>query len=348
MKLTFDDVLIEPSFNTISSRKDVDISTNIMNMDLKLPVISANMDTVTDGKMALAMHENGGVGCIHRFMSIEDQQSMMWGMVHNVIISVGISDYEFKRAKTMYEMGYKRFCIDVAHGASIDVCLMLDRLHYEFKDDDVYIMVGNFATGKSLLNFIECAEFMPDAVKVGIGPGSACTTRIKTGCGYPQLSAIQDVVEMAKDMDIAVVADGGLRTPGDIAKALAAGADAVMLGGMLSGTDETPGEVLGLPTDTQHGLAVSVNGPYKIYRGSASKESYEDQGKDQSWRTAEGEAFTVPYKGPVKNILQDIEGGLRSAFTYVGAKNLKEFQENANFVRISPSTVMENGAHGKK
>jgi len=351
MKLTFDDVLIEPKFNTVASRKDVDISSYVMHGELTLPVISSNMDTVTEYAMMMAMKRAGGIGCLHRFSSTEDLidmiESRKKNLDNNYIASVGLSDYEFERAKALYKAGCLKFCIDVAHGASQAVCDMLDRLHHEFMDDHISIMIGNFATGDSLLKFVENSEFMPDAVKVGIGPGSACTTRTKTGCGFPQLSAIQDVSKMARDMDIAVIADGGMKTPGDIAKAIAAGADAVMLGGMLAGTDESPGKKKIITLHEAERLGLS-NNAVKIYRGSASKESYKDQGKDESWRTAEGESFFVPQKGPVDLILKDIEGGLRSALTYVGARNLEEFRENANFIQVSSSARIENGAHGKR
>lgn len=349
-KFTFDDVLIEPSFNTVSSRKDVDLSTKIGNIDLKLPVISANMDTVTEVKMAQAMHKHGGIGCLHRFSSV-DESVFMAGALHNTpfIASIGLSDVERMRAKRLYGIGVRNFCIDVAHGASVAVVIMMDWM-YETFGKDVTLIVGNFASSKSLNEFLKYSKNRPSAIKVGVGPGSACTTRIKTGCGYPQLSAVQDMAELASENDIAVIADGGMKTPGDIAKALAAGADAVMLGGMLAGTDETPGEVKGMPgeVDSYGNLVVYQQGPHKIYKGSASKESYKEQGKMDSWRTAEGKQFTVSYKGPVSNVLQDIEGGLRSAFTYVGAKNLTEFWNNATFIKVSPSTKVENGAHGEK
>src|SRR5581483_6034669 len=180
------------------------------------------------------------------------------------------------------------------------------------------------------------------------GPGSACTTRMKTGVGYPQLSAIQEISQWLTPKGIPVIADGGMKTPGDIAKAIGAGASMVMLGGMLAGTYETPGETVqqdGKPCQSVSFETISK--VYKKYKGSASKESYEEQGKSASWRTAEGESFLVPYKGPVEDVLQDIEGGLRSAFAYVGAQNLQQFQWRCRFVRITPSTVVENGAHGK-
>lgn len=175
---------------------------------------------------------------------------------------------------------------------------------------------------------------------------SACTTRVKTGCGIPQLSAIMEVANHFKNHihRPLIIADGGMKTSGDIAKALAAGADCVMLGGMLAGTDETPGELIESWADSFAGIKQY----HKKYRGSASKESYVDQGKDASYITAEGEAYTVNYKGPVKNILQDIEGGLRSALTYTGSKNIEEFQNNAEFVKITSNGKAESGAHGKK
>lgn len=348
-KFTFDDVLISPQFNTVSSRKDVDLSTKLGDISLGLPVISANMNTITENKMIKAMDLAGGIGCLHRFSSI-DETVFMVGALGDVpmIASVGISDVEKLRARRLYDIGVNKFCIDVAHGASLGVVEMMDWMYKEFSD--ITVVVGNFASAQSLVEFLTHAEHTPSAIKVGVGPGSACTTRIKTGCGFPQLSAVQEIAQKADEYDIKTIADGGMKTPGDIAKALAAGADAVMLGGMLAGTDETPGQVYGMPGETDiYGNPVSYQqGPYKIYKGSASKESYKEQGKEDSWRTAEGKQFTVPYKGPVSSVLQDIEGGLRSAFTYVGAKDLTQFQNRAKFIRVTGSTVLENRPHGEK
>jgi IMP dehydrogenase len=201
-----------------------------------------------------------------------------------------------------------------------------------------FIVIGNFGTMASLraltLYINLRSNCSIDGVKVGIGPGSACTTRIKTGCGVPQLSAIQEIAAGYKGL---IIADGGCRSPGDIAKALAAGAHIVMLGGMLAGTAETPGETIQYDSEI-----------YKFYRGSASKEAYLDQGKTQGYITAEGESFTVLYKGPVENVLADIEGGLRSALTYVGASDLDEFRAKAKLIRITSAGVRENYAHGKE
>lgn len=339
-KITFDDVLIVPRYSEINSRKEVDVSADINGLKLDLPVISANMDTVTEEDMCEAMHKSGGIGCYHRFNI--DTKVLPFEKCP-FISSIGVGSYSRYLTQKHYQQGQRYFCIDVAHGAQKQVANQF--LWVKDKYPNAWIMVGNFASPNSVADFLNPLldiGVMPNAIKVGVGPGSACTTRIKTGVGYPQLSAISDIADLLDDSaDVPkIVADGGIKTPGDIAKALACGADAVMLGGMLAGTDETPGEIMpGKPFNPEQVYS------YKVYRGSASKESYEDQNKD--WSTAEGEAFTVPYKGPVENILKDIEGGLKSAFSYVGAKNLKEFQEKSEFIIVSTNSVKESRAHGK-
>jgi len=337
--LTFDDVLIKPCFSTVDSRQEVDLSTQIGSLLLTLPVISSNMDTVTGTDMCAAMSAAGGIGVLHRFWSAEDNAK---ALISGAAVSAGLGEKELQRAIILSAHGAKTLFLDVAHGATASVIKQVDLLkaHTDFK-----IIVGNFAGSESLKAFLDLSKNTIDGIKVGIGPGSACTTRIKTGIGVPQLSAILECVSVADG--IPIIADGGIKTSGDIAKALAAGAAAVMLGGMLSGTDETPGSLrsgYGLPSSN-----MTIGSPYyKIYRGSASAESYEDQGKDAKWRTAEGESFLIPHKGPVSNILKDISGGLRSAFSYVGARTLSEFQKKSVFIRVSASSRLENGAHGKK
>lgn len=332
--LTFDDVLILPGFSNIQSRKDVDLSS----MDLKLPIISANMDSITGPDMAIAMSKAGGMGVLHRFGSIEDNVKdfkKVKATTDNVAISIGITDAEKDRAVALIDSGASIVFIDVAHGAQISVVEQVRFLREKYKSN-IEIVAGNFATGESIRHFcleLNDADLFPDAFKVGIGPGSVCTTRIKTGIGVPQLFAILDCVRAG----LPVIADGGMRTPGDIAKALAAGSKAVMLGGMFAGTMETPGEII-----YPEGIKAQ---PVKVYRGSASKESYVDQNKISDWRAAEGVYTTVPLRGSVTEVLQDIEGGLRSAFTYVGAKNLMEFQDKAEFIEVSTSSQKENGPH---
>jgi len=346
--VTFDDVLIVPKFSTIKSRKEVDISSEVSGLPfLRIPVISANMDTVTEAAMSKELRRLGAAGCIHRFSSIQDNVKLYKESIYQdecsrlaPIVSIGLGNGEFERAEALHSAGARYFCIDVAHGASIEVVNQVNKLTEKY-GEDICITVGNFATGASVKHFKELCKIQPKAFKVGIGPGSACTTRIKTGVGIPQLSAIIDCVQI--NPDTAFIADGGLKTPGDIAKALAAGAKCVMLGGMLAGTDETPGEIVNVSSGPPHFERILK----KRYRGSASKQSYIAQGKDTNYRTAEGEAFLVEHKGPVEEIIKDIEGGLRSAFSYVGANNLKEFQQNVEFIKVTSVGLKENGSHGK-
>lgn len=339
--LTFNDVNIVPAFSDIDSRSDVDLSS----LGMKLPVIAANMDTVTNWIMARTMLDSGAQACLHRFGTIEQTLQMFSNSYSTKLsdrsrpmVSIGLGDMELERAQALFDAGAETFIIDVAHGAQQSV-LNQARLLRQIINGNGTIVVGNFASGKSLEQFK--GNNLIEGVKVGIGPGAACTTRMKTGVGVPQFTAIQDVVEALKGTGIAIIGDGGLKTPGDIAKALGAGAHAVMVGSMLAGTTETPGEVI-------YPEGPGPQCPVKIYRGSASLESYASQGKTGTYRTAEGESYTVPYKGSVVDILQDIEGGLRSAFTYVGARNLKEFHEKVEFVRVTHSGYVEGTPHGKK
>lgn len=322
--LTFDDVLIKPKFSTVNSRKEVDLTTKFHSGEtLKLPVFSANMATVTGPEMSRAMLKAGGMAVVHRFYSpeklittyVETGASRTW-------YSFGVGSTEMERVDALHKLGARKFCLDVAHGAQVQIAQAA--LDVKNKFPDIQLMIGNFATGESIEQFHLFSNGAADIYKVGIGPGSVCTTRIKTGCGIPQLGAIIDCVKTGHD----IIADGGIKAAGDVAKALAAGAKGVMLGGMLAGTDEAPG--------------IITNG-YKVFHGSAWKETAE-----KNHRTSEGEKALVVPKGPVENILNDIEGGLRSAFCYVGAKTLAEFQEKAEFVEVSANTRLENGAHGKK
>lgn len=324
--LAFDDVLIEPGYSEILTRKDVSLATTLGTLSLELPVISAPMDTVTIARMANELYKHGAIGALHRFYPNFNQMVNEYlASPMTTIVSIGLNDWE--RVNALWEVGARFFLLDVAHGAQKSVVNFTKVLKNKYPD--MWLMVGNFATGLQLDSF-EAEGGLADCYRIGIGGGSVCETRIKTGCGLPTLASLLDIDShknyYAELKDIPLVADGGFRTPGDIAKALAAGASAVMLGGMLAGTDET--------------------GTH-LYRGSACAESYQVQGKTQDYITAEGVSITVGVKGPVEKVLNDIKGGLRSAFTYVGVDNIKDFQHNAQLVQITSAGMTESKSHGR-
>jgi IMP dehydrogenase len=374
--ITFADVLITPKFSTIESRKDVDLGYNGEGLPyVSLPILSANMDTITESKLARVMISNGAQAVLHRFQSIQDNVQMFLdssvretGLIRIPMVSIGLGDKELQRAEALVSVGATYFVVDVAHGASMGVVRQVRELRKLFKDN-ISITVGNFATGRSVIDFLEHTKNEQiQGVKVGVGPGAICATRIVTGAGFPQLSAIMEISDRLKNSNITIIADGGMSTSGDCAKALGAGAHLLMSGTLFSGCEETPGETLWKDTfgnfitedivypkiiDLKGNLVIDKN--YKIdlpafkkYRGSASKESYEAQGKTASHRAPEGEEIIVPFKGPVKDVLQHLEGGLRSAFTYTNSRNLEEFHRNVEFVKVSPNTVTENGIRGSK
>lgn len=331
--ITFEDVLITPKFSTISSRSECNTGVKIAGIDMSIPIFSANMDTITEERMAEAMHYNGGVGVLHRFCSLERNIDMFNNSPTTSFISVGITSGEKDRVDSLYKAGARNFCVDVAHAASMNTVEMYRWITNTYPN--VRVMVGNFATMQSIDAFLNKVGDKPVAVKVGIGGGSMCTTREVTGVGVPQLTALMSIYPSMKSYSIPVISDGGHKKIGDICKALAF-ADAVMLGGMLAGTDQTPGEIY------HDGVFAS-----KKYRGSASKESYEVQGKIASHRTAEGESTIVRYKGSVTDVLQNIKAGIKSAMSYVGAKDLDEYKKNVEFMEISGASYREGQPHGK-
>lgn len=341
--LSFDDVLIVPKFSFIRSRQDVTTSQSLCGMDLRFPVISSNMDTVTGPVMARAMWENGAVGALHRFTSIEDNVKM-FKESGRCMVSVGLGQKELERAKALAEAGADVFIVDVAHGASISVVEQVKKLR-NLLSSNVALVVGNFATGRSILDFeYHLGNYSDvDAYKANVGSGSACLTRVVTGCGLPTFSSLMDCVASNRN----IIADGGIKNSGDVAKALGSGAKAVMVGRMLAGTDESPGRIVSR-TDSIDTVLTEEWNKYKKYRGSASTESYEVQGKIAPHRSYEGDSFLVPYVGPVKQVLEQLNGGLRSAMSYVGANNLDEFRENVEFVCTTWSGAKESEAHGKK
>ncbi len=370
--LSFNDVLITPKFSIIASRKDVDVCFNGDGYPyMRLPIISSNMKTITESNLAKAMLSYGAQAALHRFCTIEENVKMFQDSVYGSLgdksipfVSVGLGDKELERAEALVNAGSYCLIVDVAHGASMSVVEQTKKLRELFKDN-VSLTVGNFATGQSVTDFLHHSGNIVDGWKVGIGGGSLCSTRVVTGCGFPGLSTIDDIRPVTS---LPLIYDGGLTSSGDCAKALGAGADMLMIGGLLAGTEETPGLVTWTkykPIDGQ--IKVDKNNPkqrlrtdglfswvetaiegVKTYSGSASKESYEQQGKTSSWRTPEGETTLVSYKGPVKNVLEGLEAGIRSAFSYVGASTLKEFQQKVEFVEITNAGQIESTPHAKK
>ncbi len=332
--ITYDDVLLVPSYNHWESRKVVDVAITDKSgkLRLDLPVMTANMDSVTEDAMANFIGARGGIGVIHRFMTIEANVRIFKTCEARAFVSIGCSPEDLARAEALRDAGADLFCIDVAHAHARYVGKTLKKIR-DMLGREACIMAGNVATyaGADYL-----ASLSADIVKVGIGGGSVCTTRIKTGFGVPNLTAIKNCARV----DRSVVADGGIRTPGDIVKALAFGADFVMIGSMLAGTRPTPGDVI-VRRDSQ-GNEYKV----KLYRGMASSEAQDDfHGGMTEWKTAEGISLDVPYREDEELILADIVGGLRSGLTYGGAATIRELQRKLDFIRITPAGRIESQAH---
>lgn len=329
--LTFDDVLIAPQFSDINSRSDISLNTTFLDYDLELPIISANMDFVTDYSMAVAMLQNGAFYVLNRFELVEETVDSIDVMLMSglpISISVGTRDGYEEVLKYLGPFGVDSVIdkvtvtVDVAHGHHkrvIDMIKLLKGAGFS------RVIAGNIATPEGALALIAAGA---DAIKVGIGPGSVCTTREITGVGVPQLSAIQAVSEVLNDAGsgVQLIADGGIKNSGDIVKALAAGADVVMLGSLLAGATECPGETRTAPDNSR----------WKPYRGQSIF------GTNESKYVPEGIEGWVKEKGPVSEILRKLAGGMRSGFSYVGARNIKELQERAKFIEISNGTVLES------
>lgn len=328
--ITFDDVLLVPSYNHYESRRHVDISMKDRSgkLELKLPVITSNMDTVTESGMANFIGERGGMGALHRFMTIEQNIAEFKKCKYPVFVSVGCSEKDIDRAKALQDAGANYFCLDVAHAHAQYVGRTLKSLRAVLTDN-ACIMAGNVATYAGADYLASCGA---DMIKVGIGGGSVCSTRIKTGFGVPNLTSIQECARV----DRSLVADGGIRTPGDVVKALAFGADYIMVGGILSGTRPTPGPVITLDDGRK----------VKQYRGMASREAQDDfMGGMPEWKTAEGVAVHVPYREDEEYIIADIVGGLRSGLTYGGSATIRELQRKLNYVLVTQAGRQESIPH---
>lgn len=336
--LSLDDVLLVPKYSEIKSRLDTDISTILVpDIKLKIPVVSAAMDTISGPTMAIKLGRLGGAAFLHRFAS--DEEIVSW--VKDIkeakqvaIPSIGVRPDVVSWVGILLSAGADVVSIDIAHAHSKHVIETVRLLKSVYKDE-CKIVAGNVATREGVRDLIEAGA---DCVKIFIGSGAACSTRIVTGFGFPTFSCLVECIDEADRHGIPVIADGGLKTPGDFTKCLAVGVRACMSGSMLSSTDETPGKY------------VKIGGKfYKEYRGMASEASQKDF-KDglKSGTASEGEAMLFEARGPVKDIIDRIVGGIRSGLTYCGAKNLQELRSNAHFIRITSSAYIEGTPHGLK
>lgn len=332
---TFDDVLIRPKRSSIEPREASLRAVLASELVLPTPFLSAAMDRVTDDTMAIALHAAGAMGVLHRNCSIATQVKMVREVKHgraNVAAACGPFDVE--RALALRKAGIDALVIDCAHGHNTKV--ITSAKYIKKKLGAVPLIVGNIATAESVRDL----KGIADIVKVGVGPGSICTTRIVCGVGVPQLSAIMEVATEAHRLGMKVIADGGMRTSGDIAKALAAGADAVMLGNIFAGTKEAPGKLI-----TKNGKK------FKQYRGMGSLSVLNENNSSDRYlvegrkAVPEGVEGLVPYKGPVGDIIASLMSGVQVAMGYVGADNISEFQKRAQFVRITPASMQESKPH---
>ena len=328
--MSFDDVLLVPQYSDIESRKVLSTKSKLGDIELFLPIISSPMDTVTEVEMASTIDAYGGLGIIHRYNSPTEQANLVKRAIlkdtKNVGAAIGVTGDFLERAQAVVEEGATVLCIDVAHGHHSMMRDALRALRMAM-GSSVHIMAGNVATGKGSCDL---AEWGADSVRVGVGGGSICSTRLVSGHGIPTFQSVMDCVDAG--CPIPIIADGGMKTSGDIVKALAAGADFVMLGSMLAGTDQSPGQVFD-----------NGNKKYKVYRGMASSEA------QVNWRgktsTPEGISTTIPYRGDVNTVLADLKGGIQSGMSYSGATSIQELQIKAKFTQQTVAGQAESFTH---
>ena len=339
--LTFDDVLLIPKYSDVLP-SETDISLNLSKkITLKVPFLSSAMDTVTESKMAVAIAQAGGIGVVHRNLNIRKQSEEVMKVKKKKLIvgaAVGTNNEDVDRARSLIDNGCDLIVIDTAHGHSAKVLKVLSKL--KKINFNVPICVGNIATAEASKKLYNSGA---DIIKVGIGPGSICTTRMVAGIGVPQISAIMEVKDALKNKKIKIISDGGIKFSGDIAKALAAGADAIMMGSIFAGTDESPGKKF------------KIKGKlYKQFRGMGSigamssgsaNRYFQKNFKDKSKFVPEGVEGRVEYKGNVSKIIYQLQGGLRSSMGYIGAKDINQIQKKAKFIKITKAGFYESMVH---
>ena len=339
--LTFDDVLLVPRYSgVLPSETNLNIDLG-QNLRLRIPFLSSAMDTVTESNMAIAIAQKGGLGIIHRNLTISEQvKEIKKVKKKNLIVgaAVGTGNEDLTRVKNLLDSGVDLIVIDTAHGHSEKVIKTLSKIKKIVSR--VPICVGNIASGEAALRLYNEGA---DILKVGIGPGSICTTRMIAGIGVPQITAVMEVKKIMKNKKIKIISDGGIKFSGDIIKGLAAGADAIMMGSIFAGTDESPGKKFKYK-----------NKFYKTYRGmgsigamssGSSNRYFQKNHKDKSKFVPEGVEARVVYKGSVYEILYQLQGGLKSSMGYMGAKMIKEIQKKARFIKITKAGFYESMVH---
>jgi len=339
--LTFDDVLLVPRYSSVlpsETSSNIDLGQNL---SLRIPFLSSAMDTVTESNMAIAIAQKGGLGIIHRNLTISEQvKEIKKVKKKNLIVgaAVGTGNEDLTRAKNLLDEGVDLIVIDTAHGHSEKVIKTLSKIKKIVSR--IPICVGNIASGEAALKLYNEGA---DILKVGIGPGSICTTRMIAGIGVPQITAVMEVKKIMKNKKIKIISDGGIKFSGDIIKGLAAGADAIMMGSIFAGTDESPGKKFKYK-----------NKFYKTYRGmgsigamssGSSNRYFQKNHKDKSKFVPEGVEARVVYKGSVYEILYQLQGGLKSSMGYIGAKTIKEIQKKARFIKITKAGFYESMVH---
>ena len=338
--LTYDDIQLIPNYSDVQSRQEIELTTSVSkNWSINIPIVGSCMDTVTEFEMASTLMEMGGVGCIHRFMSIDEQAKQVKKLAAfretdvslshlPIMAAVGVVGDYLDRAVALEEAGCNIILIDVAHGHHSNMEIALKELKANL-EEYTDVIAGNIATAEAADDLIAWGA---DGLRVGIGGGSLCTTRVKTGFGVPNVTSIEEVVKVADQWDVPIMADGGIKSSGDIAKALAVGADCVMVGSLLAGTKESPGAILETPA-----------GLFKRYRGSASLETKVTHG--QQSRNVEGESTTIPFKGGVRFIISGLTDGIRSALSYGGADNIFDYQTTVSYNVVSSAGLAEAKPH---
>ena len=345
--LTYDDVLLLPDASDVVP-SEVDTKTQLTRgIQLAIPLISSAMDTVTESAMAIAMAKAGGIGIIHRNLAIDEQVThvkLVKGANLLVGAAVGVGDDGFERAQALIEIGVDVIVVDTAHGHHRAVLDAITKIKKHYADQE--IIGGNVATRSGAQALINAGA---DAVKVGVGPGSICTTRVVAGVGVPQITAIMEAAKACKKADIPLIADGGLQYSGDIAKAIVSGADTVMLGSLLAGCEESPGEL------------VEIDGrKFKTYRGMGSLGAMQSRGTKKSFSkdrymqddvlaedklVPEGIEGKVAYRGPVSEVVHQLVGGLRSGMGYAGAEDIAALQKRGRLIQITAAGLQESHPH---